>query len=163
MIYREGQSIGYSQPGEDATGKPHSFRLYSIASSSAGDDGQGSTVSLCVKRVISVLPETNEPFRGVCSNFLCDLTAGDTARLTGPVGKAFLMPESPDANLIMVATGKGIAPFRAFLRRRYQDTKPQAGVHSHPPIRAIVVVLRDSDPFRMPSMPTRWRRWRPIV
>lgn len=51
--------------------------------------------------------------RGVCSNFLCDAKAGDEVMLTGPSGKVLRMPEStPEVDLIMVATGTGIAPFR---------------------------------------------------
>lgn len=54
-------------------------------------------------------PEKN----GVCSNFLCDAKPGDDVMLTGPSGKVLLMPEStPEADLIMVATGTGIAPYR---------------------------------------------------
>lgn len=120
LEYLEGQSIGVLPPGTDDAGKPHKLRLYSIASARQGDDGQGRTLSICVKRVVSVDPDSGREFRGVCSNFLCDLKLGDTARLTGPVGKAFLLPplsDLPDANLIMVATGTGIAPFRAFLKR----------------------------------------------
>lgn len=36
----------------------------------------------------------------------------------GPAGKVLLMPE-PNKPLIMVATGTGIAPFRAFWRRAF--------------------------------------------
>lgn len=50
--YAEGQSIGIIAEGEDAKGKPHKLRLYSIASSAPGDYGDGKTVSLCVKRVV---------------------------------------------------------------------------------------------------------------
>lgn len=127
LRYLEGQSIGVLPPGEDANGKPHKLRLYSIASPGVGDDGQGKTLSVCVKRAITVDPETGKEYHGVCSSFLCDLKVGDTSRLTGPVGKAFLMPEVPNANIIMVATGTGIAPFRAFLSRRYNELKHEKG------------------------------------
>lgn len=126
LQYHEGQSIGILPPGTDAAGKPYKLRLYSIASARQGDDGQHKTLSLCVKRAITTVPETGEVFKGVCSSFLCDLKAGDTAKLTGPVGKSFLLPPSPDANLVMVATGTGIAPFRAFLRHRDPAAPGQA-------------------------------------
>jgi ferredoxin--NADP+ reductase len=59
---------------------------------------------------------------GVCSNMLCDAKPGDEVKLTGPSGKVLLMPEDkPDTNYIMVATGTGIAPFRAFLRRLFGE------------------------------------------
>lgn len=127
LKYVEGQSIGVLPPGEDANGKPHKLRLYSIASPGIGDDGQGKTLSVCVKRAITVDPETGKEYHGVCSSYLCNLKVGDTSKLTGPVGKAFLMPDVPNANIIMVATGTGIAPFRAFLSKRYHQLKHEKG------------------------------------
>ena len=127
LRYVEGQSIGILPPGADDAGKPHKLRLYSIASPAVGDDGAGKTVSLCVKRAITVDAETGKEYHGVCSSYLCDLKVGDTAKLTGPVGKSFLMPDTPDANLIMIATGTGIAPFRAFLHNRYNQRKSEKG------------------------------------
>lgn len=127
LKYLEGQSIGILPPGTDVNGKPHKLRLYSIASQSQGDDGQGSSLSLCVKRAITVDEAAGTVYKGVCSSYLCDMTVGDSAQLTGPVGKAFLMPTVPNANLIMIATGTGIAPFRAFLSRRYDQLKGETG------------------------------------
>ncbi len=127
LRYVEGQSIGILPPGQDANGKPHKLRLYSIASPGVGDDGQGKTVTVCVKRAITVDEATGKEYHGVCSSYLCDLKVGDTSQLTGPVGKAFLMPEQADANIIMVATGTGIAPFRAFLSKRYNQLKHEKG------------------------------------
>ena len=51
LRYVEGQSIGIIPAGEDAKGKPHKIRLYSIASTRHGDNYQGSTVSLCVRQL----------------------------------------------------------------------------------------------------------------
>ena len=127
LKYVEGQSIGVVPPGEDANGKPHKLRLYSIASPGVGDDGQGKTLTVCVKRAITIDEATGKEYQGVCSTYLCDLQVGATSKLTGPVGKAFIMPDVPNANLIMVATGTGIAPFRAFLSRRYNQQKNENG------------------------------------
>ncbi|KAK4393862.1 Ferredoxin--NADP reductase, leaf-type isozyme, chloroplastic [Sesamum angolense] len=44
-----------------------------------------------------------------------DLKPGAPVKITGPVGKEMLMPTDPNATIIMLATGTGIAPFRAFL------------------------------------------------
>ncbi|KAH9552616.1 hypothetical protein CY35_09G075700 [Sphagnum magellanicum] len=116
--YREGQSIGVVPPGTDANGKPHKLRLYSIASSAPGDFGDYKTVSLCVKRLVYT-NDKGEEVKGVCSNFLCDLKPGEEVAITGPVGKEMLMPTDPNATIIMLATGTGIAPFRGFLWRMF--------------------------------------------
>merc|ERR1712134_165149 len=57
----------------------------------------------------------------------CDTKPGDEVTLTGPSGKVMLLPESnPNADLIMVATGTGIAPYRSFLRRLFVEKTPFA-------------------------------------
>jgi ferredoxin--NADP+ reductase len=119
--YLEGQSLGVLTPGVDEKGHANKLRLYSIASSRLGDDGQGRSASLCVKRVVVQFPETGQEYRGVASNYLCDTKPGDMVRITGPVGKTFLLPDDPGSNLILAATGTGIAPFRAFLRRIFRE------------------------------------------
>ncbi|GAB4216833.1 MAG: ferredoxin--NADP(+) reductase [Synechococcales cyanobacterium] len=119
--YLEGQSIGIMPPGVDANGKPHKPRLYSIASTRMGDDGEGKTVSLSIKRLEYKHPETGELVKGVCSNFLCDLNPGDDVKITGPTGKTFLLPSDPKATLILIATGTGIAPFRSFMKHLFEE------------------------------------------
>jgi ferredoxin--NADP+ reductase len=119
LDYREGQSLGVLVPGADPRGRAHKLRLYSIASTRRGDDGRGRTASLCVKRLVYRDLATGLERLGLASNYLCDLEPGDAIAVTGPAGKNFLLPEDPAANLILVATGTGIAPFRAFLRRIY--------------------------------------------
>jgi ferredoxin--NADP+ reductase len=121
LHYLEGQSIGIIPPGTDDKGKPHKLRLYSIASTRYGDDGDAKTVSLSVRRLVYQHPETNETIEGVCSSHLCDLKPGDDVTITGPVGKEMLLPDDPDATIIMIATGTGIAPFRAFLWRMFKE------------------------------------------
>eukprot|EP00178_Gracilaria_changii_P019046 TRINITY_DN55472_c0_g1_i1.p1 TRINITY_DN55472_c0_g1~~TRINITY_DN55472_c0_g1_i1.p1 ORF type:complete len:341 (-),score=63.33 TRINITY_DN55472_c0_g1_i1:3203-4225(-) len=121
--YLEGQSIGVIPPGMDNKGKPHKVRLYSIASTRHGDFGDGKTVSLSVKRLVYTDADGNE-VRGVCSNHLCDLKAGDEVKISGPVGTAMLMPEDPNATIIMLATGTGVAPFRTFMRRAFSENNP---------------------------------------
>ncbi|CAH8391056.1 unnamed protein product [Eruca vesicaria subsp. sativa] len=141
--YREGQSVGVIADGVDKNGKPNKVRLYSIASSALGDLGNSETVSLCVKRLVYT-NDAGEVVKGVCSNFLCkfqwkectcmfsfkifhlfpifvsgDLKPGSDVKLTGPVGKEMLMPKDPNATVIMLATGTGIAPFRSFLWKMF--------------------------------------------
>jgi ferredoxin--NADP+ reductase len=139
--YLEGMSLGLISPGPDKTGKsPAAIRLYSIASSAVGDDETSNTVSLCVKRVVELdgkyanrevgedkadkagtgFPK-NKVYRGVCSNYICDLNVGDEVEITGPVGTEMLLPEDPDSVIIMLATGTGIAPMRSYLRYLFND------------------------------------------
>jgi len=80
-------------------------------------------VSLCVKRLIYDDEEGNE-VKGVCSNHICDLKEGQDVQITGPVGQALLLPKDPNANIIMLATGTGIAPFRSFLWRFFFEEHP---------------------------------------
>jgi ferredoxin--NADP+ reductase len=119
--FLEGQSAGILPPGLDANGKPHKLRLYSIASTRHGDTGDGKTLSLCVRRLEYPHPETGETVYGVCSTYLCGLKVGDEVNVTGPTGKAMLLPDDPAATIVMLATGTGIAPFRAHLWRMFRE------------------------------------------
>ncbi len=121
LQYLEGQSIGIIPPGKDAKGKPHKLRLYSIASTRHGDNLDDKTVSLCVRRLEYNHPETGETIYGVCSSYLCDMEEGADVAITGPVGKEMLLPNDEDATIIMIATGTGIAPFRAFVWRMFKE------------------------------------------
>lgn len=121
LRYVEGQSIGIIPPGKDEKGKPHKLRLYSIASTRHGDMVDDKTVSLCVRQLEYNHPETGEKVYGVCSTYLCNLEVGADVAITGPVGKEMLLPPDEDANIIMLATGTGIAPFRAYLWRMFKE------------------------------------------
>ncbi len=123
MRYLEGQSIGIIPEGTDEKGKPHKLRLYSIASTRHGDKLDDDTVSLCVRQLEYKDPETDETVHGVCSTYLCNMEIGSDVKITGPVGKEMLLPEDEDANIIMMATGTGIAPFRAYLWRMFKDAE----------------------------------------
>ncbi|NKB73554.1 MAG: ferredoxin-NADP reductase [Synechococcus sp. s2_metabat2_7] len=118
LEYVEGQSIGIVPAGEDAKGKPHKLRLYSIASTRHGDNLEGNTVSLCVRHL--QYEKDGETINGVCSTYLCDVEPGTKVKITGPVGKEMLLPEDEEANVIMLATGTGIAPMRTYLRRMFE-------------------------------------------
>jgi len=113
----EGQSIGIVPPGTTADGKPHLVRLYSVASARDGEKPNAGNLALTVKR---------EP-GGVCSNYLCDLPRGAKVEVTGPFGATFLYPNDPAANIIMICTGTGSAPFRAFTERRRRDMPDAPG------------------------------------
>ncbi len=113
----EGQSLGIIAPGADANGKAYLPRLYSVSSPRDGERPGYHNVSLTVKR------EEN----GVCSNYICDLQKGDTVKVTGPFGATFLLPFDPDARLLMICTGTGSAPMRAFTMARQRNVGNKNG------------------------------------
>ena len=113
----EGQSLGIIAPGTDAEGKAHLPRLYSVSSPRDGERSGYHNVSLTVKR------EEN----GVCSNYVCDLKTGDKVQVTGPFGATFLLPSDPDARLLMICTGTGSAPMRAFTMARQRTVGKKSG------------------------------------
>lgn len=125
LHYVEGQSIGIIPAGTDENGKPHKLRLYSIASTRHGDHMNDETVSLCVRQLEYKHPETGETVYGTCSTYLCHIEPGADVKITGPVGKEMLLPDDPDATIIMLATGTGIAPFRAYLWRMFKEAERQ--------------------------------------
>jgi sulfite reductase (NADPH) flavoprotein alpha-component len=90
-------------------------RLYSISSSPKAHPGQ---VHLTVGAVRYDLH--GRPRKGVCSTFLADRAKPGESRIGVFVhsNKAFRPPANPDAPMIMVGPGTGIAPFRAFLEER---------------------------------------------
>ena len=112
----EGQSIGIIPPGVDEKGKPHIVRLYSIASARDGERAGYNNLALTIKRV--TFDVDGETRQGVGSGYMCDLKKGDEVQVTGPFGSTFLMPNDPDANLMMICTGTGAAPFRGMTERR---------------------------------------------
>jgi ferredoxin--NADP+ reductase len=120
--YVEGQSLSVIPPGVTDKGKKQKPRLYSIASTRYGDLLDGNTVSLCVRRAEYYDPITgnvDESKAGVCSKFLCSATPGTEVNVAGPVGKTMILPKDSSKDIIMVATGTGIAPFRSFMHRLF--------------------------------------------
>jgi len=113
----EGQTIGIIAPGTDDKGKAHLPRLYSVSSPRDGERPNFNNLSLTVKR----------EEHGLCSNFLCDLEKGDEVQVTGPFGATFLIPSDPDARLLMICTGTGAAPMRAFTMRRQRSIGGRSG------------------------------------
>jgi len=111
-----GQALGVLPEGNDANGKPHKVRLYSLSSPLKGCDGKGTVYSVTVKRTIDEHWETHRLFLGVASNYLCDRSPGEKVRISGPNGKRFLLPVDVNKHdYLFFATGTGIAPFRGML------------------------------------------------
>ncbi len=90
--FAAGQFISVREPHGDK----FITRAYSLASPPRGNN----TFDLCLNRVDE----------GFMSNFLCDRKEGEVASFHGPHGLFVLRPEVED--LIFVATGTGVAPFR---------------------------------------------------
>ena len=121
----EGQTIGIIPPGNDAQGRPHYVRLYSVASPRDGERPGYNNVALTVKRVRA--DHAGNAVKGVASNYLCDLDKGDTVKVVGPFGASFLMPNHPGSSLLMICTGTGSAPMRAMTERRRRRIAQREG------------------------------------
>lgn len=94
--------------------QPIAPRLYSIASSIKAHPGEVHlTVGRAVHRGGSRL------YKGVASTMFADrLAPGDAVRVFVQPSHGFGVPADPDAPIVMVGPGTGIAPFRAFLEER---------------------------------------------
>ena len=89
-------------------------RLYSISSSPRAHLGE-LHATVAVVRYRSHSRERG----GVCSTLLADRTpAGERLPIYIQPNKKFRLPSSPEAPIIMIGPGTGIAPFRAFLHER---------------------------------------------
>jgi ferredoxin--NADP+ reductase len=125
--YEVMQNIGVLAPGDPTFGQEHHFRLYSVADRPDRSKAGKPQIKICVKRVDYIDKYSGERYAGRASNYLCDLTAGDTLWTTGPYGQAFEIPKQMDANLILIGSGTGIAPFRAFIKHLYTDVENWKG------------------------------------
>ncbi len=116
----EGQSIGVVVPGPHPFGNPYHVRRYSIANARPRPQDETVDLEILVRRCFYIDEISGERFPGIASNFLCDAKPGDPVTLTGPFRSPFQMPPDTDANLLMIGTGTGIAPFRAFAQLIYE-------------------------------------------
>jgi len=125
--YELGQSIGVLAPGSSDFGHDHHFRLYSVADLPERGESGNPRIRIAVRRCSYVDAFSGEQYKGIASNYLCDLASGDTLTLTGPYGLAFEVPEEMDANLILIGSGTGIAPFRALVKHIYRNVSDWKG------------------------------------
>jgi ferredoxin-NADP reductase len=90
-----GQFVSFSEAvfGREVT------RAYSVCSAPGGN-----RFELCLNRVRE----------GLFSPWLFEMAPGRTVEMSGPLG--FFVPRQPFRDSVLIATGTGIAPFRAFLR-----------------------------------------------
>lgn len=90
-----GQFVSFSE----VIGGKKVTRAYSIAS-----EPHGTLFELCLNRVKE----------GKLSPRLFEMQVGDTIEMQGPLG--YFVPRNPLSDSVFVATGTGIAPFRAMLK-----------------------------------------------
>lgn len=91
--------------------RPLPPRLYDVANDP--DDGSGE-LHLTVQLYRYAFGEREET--GIASQALIALKPGDRVRLYPHRHARFHLPANPDASLILVADGTGIAPYRAFMQ-----------------------------------------------
>jgi len=125
--FQEVQSIGVLVPGPHAFGNKSHHRYYSIANARSNKNQDKIDVQIIVRRCFYIDEFSGEQYPGVASNFLCDAKPGDTVTITGPYKSVFAMPTEKDSNLLMIGTGTGIAPFRAFIQHIYANQKDWTG------------------------------------
>ncbi len=121
--FLEDQTIGVLVPGPHPFGNKSHHRYYTIANANANDDYSGVELELLVRRCFYIDEVSGEEYPGIASHHLCNAQAGAKILLTGPYRSPFQIPADKSSNLLMLGTGTGIAPFRAFLRRIYDEKK----------------------------------------
>ncbi len=115
-----GQSIGVVVPGPHPMGNQFHMRRYSIASGHTDHQGDEIELELLVRRCFYVDEVSGEQYPGIASHFLCDADKGQRITITGPYRSPFRIPTDENANLLMIGTGTGVAPFRAFVQELYR-------------------------------------------
>ncbi len=97
--------------------RPLTPRLYSIASSQAETENEVHITVGAVRYEID-----GRPRGGGASTWLADRLEEDAAiRVFIEHNDNFRLPANPDAPVIMIGPGTGIAPFRAFMQQREND------------------------------------------
>ena len=104
MVFKPGQFVSFEVP--HPTSKLPATRPYSIAS----PPSRRGAVTL----LLNLVPE------GPGSTYLFSLKAGDETQFKGPAG-AFYLKEADQRDLLFVATGTGIAPFRSMLAHLFEN------------------------------------------
>jgi ferredoxin-NADP reductase len=107
-----GQFLSLIVPGTESSAKP-ARRIYSFAA-----DPEKAGYQLCVK----VVP------KGVGSNYMASLKAGDTFKATAPYGD-FLYEPKKGNHICFIATGTGVAPFRAIaMGSQFENNPPPSSL-----------------------------------
>jgi sulfite reductase (NADPH) flavoprotein alpha-component len=100
--------------------EPLQPRLYSISSSHNATPGKLSLTVDCVRYVIGKRRRL-----GLASTFLAErINPGEEVKVYVQKAHGFALPQDPNAPIIMIGPGTGIAPFRAFLLDRKATGAP---------------------------------------
>jgi len=118
--YLEGQSIAVIVPGPHPFGNAYHVRRYSIANARPRPEEESIELDILVRRCFYIDDISGERFPGIASNYLCDAAPGQEITISGPYRSPFQMPPDKSANLLMIGTGTGVAPFRAFAQLIYE-------------------------------------------
>ncbi len=116
-----GQSIGVLAPVHKGSREAFHLRWYSVADIAAKSKAGHPCFTICVRRRVYKDPDTGLIYRGLASNYLCDLKPGAPLNITGPHGIPFDIPSIPDPTMILIGIGTGIAPFRAFVKHLHKS------------------------------------------
>ena len=111
-----GNCVRVLAPGQ--FGNRYHARLYSIMDLERRADA--TEFAICVRRCSYIDDFNGEEYRGVASNYLCDLRPDDVIEFAGPIGYPFVIPEDKTADILMLGMGTGIAPFRTLIRQIYE-------------------------------------------
>ncbi|MCX7167003.1 MAG: hypothetical protein NTV11_12115 [Rhodocyclales bacterium] len=111
-----GNCIRVLAPGQ--FGNAYHGRLYSIMDMERR--GDATEFAICVRRCSYIDDFNGEEYKGVASNYLCDMQPEDALQFAGPVGYPFVIPEDRTADILMLGMGTGIAPFRTLIRQIYE-------------------------------------------
>ncbi len=118
LTLKVGQSVRVLIPLPHGTG--YHARFYSITDPrQKGDDC--SEFGLFVRRCYYINEFDGGEYKGVASNYLCELQPGTVIAFEGPFGLPFSVPANKSSDLLMLGMGTGIAPFRAFIRHIHEN------------------------------------------
>lgn len=113
--------VGVVVKGPLDYGNREHFRLYTVAGVPSYPEPGVEQFELCVQRSSRIDEFSGVEYPGAASNYLCNLKPGDQVAFSGPHAGPFQIPGEPDADLILIGMGTGIAPFRALIQKLLKD------------------------------------------
>ncbi len=119
--FEVGQSIGVLVKGPEEFGGSVHHRLYTVADTPVPKSRGKPEITIVVRRCSYIDDYSGEEYIGVNSNYICDRKTGERLKITGPFGMPFRIPEDRNTNLLLIGLGTGIAPFRALVKKIYQQ------------------------------------------